>query len=405
MSYYGWRIAWALAVTPTVGYGVLYYAFSVFALPMEAELGWSRAETSGAFSLALLVSGIAAIPVGRHVDRHGARLLMTLGSVAGALLVLGWSAVETLAGFYLVQAAIGLVMAAVFYEVAFTVVAVWFRRRRPQAMLVVTLVAGLASTIFIPLTTYLVGAAGWRDALRVLALVLAAGTVPLHALVLRRHPSDLNLLPDGAPHPHAATPEPSVAARDAYRAPTFWWLTGAFALDRLALIAVAVHSVSLLLERGYAPALVATAAGAIGLTQLAGRVVFAPFAGRVPLPVLTAGVFVGRALACLTLLLTPGVAGVWLFVGLFGAANGAVTLARAGLVADLYGPAHYGGISGVMTALVAVTQTVAPLGVGALHDLSGGYTLALWLLVGTSLLAAVCIARVGGSPEGRALAS
>ena len=399
MSYYGWRIAWALAITQTVGYGVLYYAFSVFVAPMEAELGWSRAQTTGAFSLSLLLSGIIAIPVGRYVDRHGARLLMTLGSIAGVLLVLAWSSVQTLTGFYLVQAAIGLVMAAVFYEVAFTVVAVWFRRRRPQAMLIVTLVAGLASTIFIPLTTYLVGAFGWRDALRILALLLAVGTIPLHALVLRRHPEVLNLLPDGDTHGFKiGTPERSVSAREAYRATTFWWLSGAFALDRIALIAIAVHSVPILLERGYAPALVAAAAGSIGLMQLAGRVIFTPVAGRATLPMMTAGVFIARAFAFLALLLLPGIAGVWVFAVLFGAANGAVTLARAALVADLYGSAHYGGISGVMTTLIAVTQTVAPLGVGALHDLSGGYTLSLWLLVGTSLLAAICVVRVSGLP-------
>lgn len=398
MSYYGWRVAWALAVTQTVGYGVLYYAFSVFVAPMEAELGWSRAETTGAFSLALLISGAVAIPVGRSVDRHGARLLMTLGSSAGVLLVLAWSSVQTLAGFYLVQAAIGLVMATVFYEVAFTVVAVWFRRRRPQAMLIITLVAGLASTIFIPLTSFLIEAYSWRDALKILALILAVGTVPLHALVLRRHPSVLNLLPDGAADSGAEPAERSLSTREAYRAPTFWWLSAAFALDRVALIAVAVHSVPILLERGYAPALVAAAAGAIGLMQVAGRVIFAPVAGRVTLPVITAVVFFGRALAFLALLLLPGIAGVWVFAALFGAANGAVTLARAALVAELYGSAHYGSISGVMTTLIAVTQTVAPLGVGALHDLSGSYKLPLWLLVGTSLLAAVCVVRVATIP-------
>jgi MFS family permease len=399
LSYYGWRIAWALAVTQTVGYGVLYYAFSVFVAPMEAELGWSRAETTGAFSLALLLSGVVAIPVGRYVDQHGARMLMTLGSVAGALLVLAWSSVQTLIGFYLVQAAIGIVMATVFYEVAFTVIAVWFRHRRPQAMLIVTLIAGLASTIFIPLTTYLVDAFGWRDALRILALLLAVGTIPPHALVLRRHPEVLNLLPDGDTRgARARTPERSMSPREAFRAPTFWWLSGAFALDRVALIALAVHSVPLLLERGYTPALVAAAAGSIGLMQLAGRVVFAPVAGWVTLPMMTAGVFIARAFAFLALLLLPGVAGVWVFAVLFGAANGAVTLARAAMVAELYGAAHYGSISGVMTTLVAVTQTVAPLGVGALHDLSGSYTLPLWLLVGTSLLAAVCVVRVSVLP-------
>ena len=68
MGYHGWRIAWALAVTQTVGYGVLYYAFAVFTLPMEAEFGLSRAQTSAAFSFGLLVAGLAAVPVGRWVD-------------------------------------------------------------------------------------------------------------------------------------------------------------------------------------------------------------------------------------------------------------------------------------------------------------------------------------------------
>lgn len=189
-----------------------------------------------------------------------------------------------------------------------------------------------------------------------------------------------------------------MSPREAFRVPTFWWLSGAFALDRVALIAIAVHSVPILLERGYAPALVAAAAGSIGLMQVAGRVVFAPIAGRATLPMMTAGVFIARAFAFLALLLLPGVAGVWVFAALFGAANGAVTLARAALVAELYGAAHYGSISGVMTTLIAVTQTVAPLGVGALHDLSGDYTLPLWLLVGTSVLAAVCVVRVSMLP-------
>ena len=95
LSFYGWRIAWALGVTQTISYGVLYYAFSVFIAPMETELGWSRAETSTAFSLALLLSSVVAIPVGRYVDRHGARQLMTLGSVAGVVLVLLWSSVQS----------------------------------------------------------------------------------------------------------------------------------------------------------------------------------------------------------------------------------------------------------------------------------------------------------------------
>ena len=82
--YYGWVLVLVLGLTETVSWGVLYYAFTVFVRPMEAELGWSRAAVSGAFSLAVLTSGVAAVPVGRWLDRHGPRALMTAGAAGFA---------------------------------------------------------------------------------------------------------------------------------------------------------------------------------------------------------------------------------------------------------------------------------------------------------------------------------
>ena len=77
---------------------------------------------------------------------------------------------------------------------------------------------------------------------------------------------------------------------------------------------------------------------------------------------LTAGVFLGRAVVLSLLLLVPGAAGVWLFAVLFGAANSATTLARAALVAELCGSAHYGSISGVMTTLIGVLSILQKIG-------------------------------------------
>ena len=186
----GWTIVGALSVTEVVSWGVLYYAFAVFLVPMQRELGYSQAELTGAFSLALLVAGIAGIGVGRFLDRHSPRGLMTAGSVAGVLLVLAWSQVEGLVAFYALWAGIGLVMAAVLYEPAFTVLAKWFEdpAERTRAMTSLTLIAGISSFIFLPLGQALIDAHGWRDALVILAVILAVVTVPLHALVLRRGP-------------------------------------------------------------------------------------------------------------------------------------------------------------------------------------------------------------------------
>lgn len=394
-SYYGWRIAWALALTQTIGFGVLHYAFGVFVKPMEAELGWSRAETSAAFSLALLVSGLAAYPVGRWFDRYGARGLMTAGSVWGALLVWGWAQVQSLPAYYLLWAGLGLAMAMVLYEVAFAVLAVWFRRYRPRAMLVVTLVAGLASTIFVPLSTWLVQAVGWRGALEVLALIFALGTIPLHALVLRRRPEDIGQRPDGEFFEEGSSrplPEPSVSVKEALRRPTFWWLSLGFALSRATSIALTAHMVPLLLEKGYNPALAATAAGMVGVMQLAGRIVYTPFSQRGSLFYLSAAFMGCYTLGLLGLLWVPGGLGLWVFVLFFGLANGSISLAKPALIAETYGAKHYGSINGSMTSIIAIAQTIAPFGAGALHQLTGGYHAVLWVFAALAAASALAIA-------------
>ena len=397
-GFHGWRIAWALAVTQTVGFGVLFYSFQVFTLPMEAELGLTRAQTSGAYSLALLLSGLTAVPVGRWVDRHGARGLMSAASLAGAGLVLAWSYVQGLPGLYLVQAGIGLVMSAVLYDVAFTVLAVWFRRHRLRALLIVTLVAGLASTVFVPLATWLVASLGWREALRVLALVTLLTTVPLHALVLRDHPRRLGTGPDGDPLAGDGAPpaEPAVRVREALRSGAFWWLAAGFTLDRVAVVAMAAHAVPLLLERGHDPALVATVVGLVGAMQLAGRLLFTPAARSVDLATLTAVTFGLRVVALLLLVLPLPAVGLFAFAALFGCANGASTLGRAGLVAERFGSANYGAINGSMSTLIAVVQTVAPLAVGALRVATGDYAAALLALAVTTAAAAYAVVRSRG---------
>jgi len=95
-AYYGWVVVGVFALTETVSWGILGYAFSVFLVPMRDELGWSEATLTGGYSLALLLSGLAAPAVGRWIDRRGPRMLMTGGSVLGVLLVLAWSRVGDL---------------------------------------------------------------------------------------------------------------------------------------------------------------------------------------------------------------------------------------------------------------------------------------------------------------------
>lgn len=392
--FYGWKLVAGLSWTELISWGVLYYAFSVFITPMRHQLGWSTAQITGALSVGLLVAGAAAIPVGRWIDRHGTRWLMTLGSCLAVGLVFFWSRVSSLGIFYLLWIGIGLAMAAVLYEPAFAVIAVWFRRRRDRALTVLTFVAGLASVIFIPLTNWLVQTFGWRDAVETLAIILAAGTIPVHALLLRHRPAEIGEVPDGEDSPLAETDttkhETSVPARQALRDETFWWITAGFVLAILAATAVTVHLIPYLISRGYSAGYAASMAGLVGIFALPGRLIFTPLGARWPRHLITGAIFACQTAAILVLLLMPGTIGVVLFVALFGAGFGAITPARAALVAERYGPDYYASINSVLAFFLTGAKALAPVGAGLILA-AGSYHLVFIVLLGIAAAAIIPI--------------
>jgi MFS family permease len=86
---------------------------------MERDLGASRAAVTGAFTIGMGIAALAALPVGRWLDRHGPWGLMTLGSCLGTALLIVWSHVGSLAGLYVIWTLMGLALAATLYEPAF----------------------------------------------------------------------------------------------------------------------------------------------------------------------------------------------------------------------------------------------------------------------------------------------
>ncbi len=404
--YYGWVIVATLSLTETVSWGVLFYVFSVFLVPMNAELGWSEATLTGAYSLALLVSGFAAPLVGRWIDRRGPRWLMTGGSLLGVALVLAWSQVGSLLAWYLIWAGMGLAMAATLYDPAFTAVTAWFERDRSKAFLLVTIAAGFASTIFLPLAAWLERTQGWQSALVTLAGVLFVFTVIPHALLLRRRPEDMGLHPDGthlegAIEPWSSPSEPVGAElREALRDPTFWWLAGGFALGTFSTIAVGVYLIAFLVERGDGVGFAAFATGLIGAAQVAARILATALGQRVSQLTLTALVFAVQALAMAILLRWDANAGVLLAVLLLGMGRGVVTLMRPTLIADFYGRRNFGAINGALAFILNIARALAPVVAGVAFGVFGAYDPVFWMLGGVSLLAGLLILGAGRAAGG-----
>lgn len=386
-----------VAIAQIVSWGILFYAFTVFQVPMQAELGWSQVELSGAYSLALLCTGLAAVPVGRWLDHHGPRLLMSLGSILATLLIIAWAQVEHLASFYLIMAGVGFVSAAVLYEPAFAIIAVWFRRLRARALTVLTFFGAFASFIFVPLSAWLNELYGWRGALWALALLLAYVTIPVHVLLLRRRPEDLGLQPDGEPlnptdsHSNHA-PERSITPRAALSELRFWLISFAFASSTFAGVTLVVHIIPHLIAVGHAPGFAATVAGLFGLMSLIGRMIFGPLAERYSRARLSAWLLVLQALGLVFLIVGgASVLGAILYVACFGAASGTMTIMRAALLAEHYGPASYGTINGFQNLVLTGARTIAPLGAGILAARLGGYTPLFWGLCGFLLLGAAAV--------------
>jgi MFS family permease len=399
--YYGWRIAGSLAVTETVSWGILYYAFSVFLVPMQVELGWSLTVLTGAYSLALLCSGLVAPLVGRWIDRHGPRLLMTAGSILGVAGVLSWSRVDSVGMYYLTWAAIGIAMAATLYDPAFTTLIRWFERDRGRAILLVTIAAGFASTIFLPLSSILVERFEWRPALVVLAGILAISTIPLHALVLRSRPEDLGTRVDGASAADldASTRRPlaggGASLHAAVRQASFWLLTASFVLQQFAMVSIALILIPYLTDRGDSPAFAATATGLIGAAQVVARIVSTALGDRVSAVATTASIFALQAAGVAVLVGWETRAGIIAAVLLFGTSRGVVTLMRPQLVGDFYGRTHFGAINGTLAMALQGASALAPISAGLIVSFFDSYTPLLWGMGGLSLGAAAVMLGLG----------
>ena len=377
----------ALAVSQTVGYGALYYAFAVLLVPMAADLGESITAVTGAMTASVLAGAAAAIPAGRWLDRRGGRALMTGGSIAGTALLVLASRVENLVELYAVWIGVGLVAAAVLYEAAFAVVVTWYPdpRRRATALLVITVVAGFASSIFFPLTGALVEVHDWRATLVVLAAVHGVITIPLHLLIRRPPGSAAPSSPGGSADGRSA----AVAA--AVRDPGYWLLVAVFVAQGGAVAVIAVHLVGYLIDLGHPPAFAAAIAGGLGVLSVTGRLIWTGAQRRWPTTTAVAAVFAVQAVGAVALpAVGASTVGAIAAVLAFGLGFGVATIARPAILADRYGTTGFATISGLLAVPLIITKALAPLGAALLYQVTGSYT-----AVAVAVAAACALAATG----------
>ena len=375
-------VAW-LSLAQLISWGSLFYTFALIMAPAERDLGLSRAQSSLAFSLALLVEGLLAYPIGRWIDRGHERAVMVGGSVlAGVFLGLhGW--VTSLTGFYLVWAGMGAAMAAVLYAPVFAVVTRRYPHDFRRAIITMTFLGGLASTVFIPLTASLISLWDWRTAMVSLAALHWLVCVPVHAMALKQAPKRPLAVESEGPHAARGVGGHLLSAP--------FWLIGAFVVLLMGVtVALPAHMVSLLREQGLAEAWVIAIPASIGAIQVLGRLLLYFFEHHFDLH------WANRLIPCLiplglVVLLAAPMAAAWqvwvvlLFVLLYGMGNGMLTIVKGTAMAQYVSREHVATLNGALGLPLALARAAAPVLLGLLWTPGSGYTTGVGVLLAVSV--------------------
>lgn len=362
-----------LAIAQTIVWASFYYSFPALMPEWEADLGWSKAGISGAFTASLLVAALLAPTAGGLIDKGKRNLVFLGGPALGAVLLAALSMATSAWQFYAIWICLGVVMAACLYEACFSILTRMLGARARQAITIVTLVAGFAGTVSFPSAHFLVEAFGWRGAVMVFAGAVILVALPLNLIGLRR-------LQAMSVEPAKGTETPG-AGRRALRSPAFWLLSICFASIGLAHGAIISHIRPILADRDMVEGVAVLAASMIGPMQVLGRIVKVLAGRHIDDFGATKGCVISIGCGCFALLWATGSAPlVILFVVLHGAGYGIASIVRPVVTAEFLGREGFGVVSGMIGLQVMLGFAIGPICAALLWEL-GGYDLVLWLAV------------------------
>lgn len=379
-------IGW-LSLTQLISWGSVFYLFGLLLEPVEQDLGLSRAEASLAFSLGLLAEGLLAWPVGRWIDSGRERVVMTLGSLVLALGLVLHSLTESRTGYYAVWLLLGAGLSATLYSPAFAVVIRRYPHDFRRAIIVITFLGGLASTVFLPLTAWLIAHLGWRHALWPLAALHLLVCAPIHALVLRQ-----------APQPRAGPISTSKPGLRHHVLSAPYLLVGVFIVLLMGVTAaLPAHMVSLLRSYGLTETWVIAVPATVGLLQVGGRALLFFFERHLNLHLVNRLIPCLIPLGLLILLLAPlsgtfQIVLVVVFVVVYGMGNGMLTIVKGTAVAEYVDREQAASLNGALGLPMALGRAATPWLLGLMWTPRDAYTHGLLLMLVISVLGVLALA-------------
>jgi len=390
--FYGYNIVTAGFGIQAIGIGIL-ISFGVFFKPLLVDFEWSRATLSGAQSLAMLVSGILGILIGRLSDRLGPRMVMSVATFflgLGLLLMSGLNHVWQLFLFYSVIFGIGL---SAIDIIPLSTTARWFIRRRGIMTGIVKVGTGAGQLVIPLVASLLIAGYGWRISY---VIIGAAAMVMLIFIgqLLRRDPAQMGLLPDGNKELQTQSSkltETDFYIREALRTWQFWTICFTFLATMFCLLMIMVHIVPHVTDIGISSTTAAGILSAIGGISMVGRFVTGVAIDRIGNRLSMIICLILLILALLWLQLAGELWMFYLFAVVYGFGHGGLFTVISPIVAEYFGIRSHGVLFGIVFCSAMVGGAIGPVIAGHIFDTTGSYSLALWICTSVGALALVLI--------------
>lgn len=352
-----------LGVTTTIGYGTLYYSFAILSNEIQDEFGWSKSFIFGIFSLGILIGGFIAPSVGKLLDKHGARGIMSLGSLLAFFGLFGVSQITNEFQYIISIIFLEIISTLVLYEAAFVALAQTKGDNARTSITQITLIAGFASTIFWPLIGYLLTIITWRETYQVLALFHIFLAMPIHFIVLKK-----DLVVD-----NTLTKNPMLEIqidennRDSKK--IFILLAFIFSLIALPVTVMQTHFIGLLNEFGIETAIAIGIGALMGPSQVVARITEMAFTKKIS-PIISGILAVLAMMIGLFVLLFSGYSPLLatVFVVFYGAGQGLAAIIKGTIPLYIYGKNNYGTINGKLHFYRTIVIAIAPFGFAFLLD-------------------------------------
>jgi MFS family permease len=368
----------ALGITQITAWGTGFYCLGVLAKPIVAETGWSMATVFLGFSVALVVMGMISTPVGRLIDRLGARVVMSVGTVVLSAGLLALSRVHDQITYMIVWVLIGVGMRCCLYDAAFAALVQVVPSRGRKAISYLTLYGAYASTVFWVVGHYLNEAYGWRGTLAIFAAINLVVCLPLNWIGLSRRETE------AAPVASAATVDgPALEGRR--RIIGIWLFALIMSINAFVFGVISLQLVPVLEATGLIGATAVWVASLKGHGQFIGRVTEIFFGRNLRAMTIARIAIAVVPLSIVLLLVSHGE--FWMlvvFTLVLGASQGVITIVRGAVPLALFGTKGYGEVLGVIATPVLLVNAFAPTIFALLVD-SLGWQASLYALLACAI--------------------